>query len=253
VKPWILVFALAALSLGLYLFVAVTGTAPTHAEPRARATTLPTKAGRLAPPARPPTEPTPFIDPVEAPSQAAGTAEPPPASAPPTEEEMRDYVQAAFAAGASVAPNQLVPDLDKRLRAALPAGSTIRSVECRGSLCRVETMHQSLDGFRDFLRRAFLAPDISRVSNGPVMTSVLTEPTAGQPVVAVAFLAKRAQPCPCPYNTLQRHPDFAAMITKRDGALSSNVLARRNMPHIQRARASSMNCTCAFTAARLDP
>jgi hypothetical protein len=52
-------------------------------------------------------------------------------------------------------------------------------------------VHQNLDGFRDFIQRAFLTPAPSRVSNGPVLASVLREPVAGQPVVAVAFLGKR--------------------------------------------------------------
>jgi hypothetical protein len=128
VKPWILVFALTALSIGLYLFVAVTGTAPTTPRPGANATNLPTKAGRPAPPARARTEPSPFVDPVEKEAQATVTEERSPAAARPTEEEVRDYVQAAFAAGSSIAPSQLAPDLDKRLHAGLPAGSTLRNM-----------------------------------------------------------------------------------------------------------------------------
>ena len=198
-KPWILVFALAALGVALYLFVALTGTAATTTVPAVAATNLTTKAGRPTPSMTARPEPSRFEDPVESePPQANAAKDSARAAAPPTEQEVRDHLQAAFVAEPSVAPGQVAPDLDQRLHAVLPTGSTIRSVECRGSLCRVETTHPSLDGFRDFVQRAYLTPEPARVSNGPVLASVLAEPVAGQPVIAVAYLGKEGSALPMP-------------------------------------------------------
>jgi hypothetical protein len=111
---------------------------------------------------------------------------------PPTGEEMRDQLQASFAVDAPVAPGQdRRPDLEKRVRAVIPAGSSVRSLECRSSLCRIETMHPSVEEFRDFVQRGYLTLDFAtRVSNGPVFATLLAPPAAGQPVVGVAFLGR---------------------------------------------------------------
>jgi hypothetical protein len=111
---------------------------------------------------------------------------------PPTADEMRAQIEASFAGDASVVPSQdRAPDLAKRVRAVMPAGSSVRSLECRSSLCRVETAHASLDEYLDFVKHGYLTLDFAtRVSSGPVFVALLTPPIEGQPVVGVAFLGR---------------------------------------------------------------
>jgi hypothetical protein len=105
---------------------------------------------------------------------------------------MRDRVAASFEADSPVASSQdRAPELARRIRAMIAPGSSVRSLECRSSLCRLETMHASLDDFRGFMQHAFHAPDAgTRVSNGPVLAALLAPPVAGQPVIAVAYLGR---------------------------------------------------------------
>jgi len=110
----------------------------------------------------------------------------------PTADEMRDQLEASFAGDAPVAPSQdRTPGLEKRVRAVIPAGSSVRSFACRSSLCRIETLHPSVEEFRDFVQRGYLTLDFAtRVSNGPVFVALLAPPVEGQPVVGVAFLGR---------------------------------------------------------------
>jgi hypothetical protein len=73
----------------------------------------------------------------------------------------------------------------------ISAGSSVRSLECHTSLCRIETMHPSLEDFRGFMQRAYLTPDpMTRVANGPIFAALLAQPVEGQPVIAVAFVGR---------------------------------------------------------------
>jgi hypothetical protein len=116
----------------------------------------------------------------------------PSGSPPAADAEMRDQLEASFASDASVAPSQdRTPGLETRVRAVIPAGSSVRRLECRSSLCRIETMHPSLEEFRDFVQRGYLTLDLAtRVSTGPVFVGLLAPPVEGQPVVGVAFLGR---------------------------------------------------------------
>lgn len=127
-----------------------------------------------------------------APAEANVSEDRTPSGSPPTADEMRDQLEASFAGEASVAPSQdRTPGLEKRVRAVIPAGSSVRSLECRSSSCRIETMHPSVEVFRDFVQRGYLTLDFAtRVSNGPVFVGLLAPPVEGQPVVAVAFLGR---------------------------------------------------------------
>jgi hypothetical protein len=102
--------------------------------------------------------------------------------------ETHDDFETAFRADHPVAKSH---DLEQRLaqgaRAALPTKSTLRNVECRSMHCRVETAHSSLDEFIEFVDRAFLGNG-TPLTTGPVYSSVLGEPRAGEPTIAVAYV-----------------------------------------------------------------
>jgi hypothetical protein len=115
-----------------------------------------------------------------------------------TGEEVRDHIETSFGADHALASSHdLAQGLEDGVRAVLPAGSSVRSVECRSALCRIETVHPSVDEFRDFVARAFLAPD-AKVASGPVFAGLLTEPARGEAVVAVAYVGRDGSPLPMP-------------------------------------------------------
>jgi hypothetical protein len=206
-KPSIAVIVLAVLGGGLYLLYATTEASSPPAvsdEPGARAASR--AAGGPAPLATAPPAPLPpavAVDDDRA-GPAGVPAEEPEPGAPATAEEVRDHIQASFVAAPAASPS--VGDLARRLesgmRAALPIGSSVRSVECRGSLCRVETAHPGVDEFRDFVQRAF--QDLSRVSNGPAFVTLLEEPAPGRPVVAVAYVGREGTTLPVPGHVAAR-------------------------------------------------
>jgi hypothetical protein len=193
VKRWMIVCAIATLSAGGYLLVEVSnanlrsssraGTprvAPEPVAPNAMnwherpSLMIAVKRGELGP--------------AEARQSDEHAAPGPPATA----DELRAQLEASFVGDPPVAPSQdRASGLEKRVRAVIPAGSSVRSLECRRSLCRIETMHPSLEEFRDFVQRGYLALDFAtRVSNGPVFVGLLASPVEGQPVFGVAFLGR---------------------------------------------------------------
>jgi len=48
---------------------------------------------------------------------------------------------------------------EEKLRALLPKGSTLRSFECRTTLCRLETSHSDRESYVEFARAAFMSPE----------------------------------------------------------------------------------------------
>jgi|GEM_PF-2627917 len=198
-KPWIFVIAFAVLGSGMYLLVATR-----EVEPSSTVRTefgVPAKP-RVAPapvawtrPARPspanPVEDEPVgaagVAVAEAPSQNGSAV---------TSEEMRDQMQASFVAAPLTASRDRAQSLENGVRAALPKGSSVLSVECRDSLCRIETVHASGDEFRDFVRHAF--QDATRISSGPAFVSLLDESQPGQPMTAIAYVGPEGSTLPMP-------------------------------------------------------
>ena len=120
------------------------------------------------------------------------------AAASPGPEEVRDHLQSAFGADRPTAASQArTYTVEQGVRAALPAGSSIRSVECRGAMCRIETEHTSIDEFHEFIRRAFQTPE-SKIATAPVFAGPLAAPKPGAPLVAVAYLAREGTTLPMP-------------------------------------------------------
>jgi hypothetical protein len=84
---------------------------------------------------------------------------------------------------------------EEAMSAGLPEGSTLERVECRTSLCKVETFHEDLGGFKSFVDSAFLGRE-RQIWNGGFYTAVVDHSDQG--VVAVSYIAKEGQDVPLP-------------------------------------------------------
>ena len=76
----------------------------------------------------------------------------------PTPAQVRDRLDDAFRADPIDAAwrQTAVCTLQAKLGPLLPPQSAVRSVDCRGSLCRIETSHAAVTEYRDFVQRTFL-------------------------------------------------------------------------------------------------
>lgn len=83
---------------------------------------------------------------------------------------------------------------EARIGAALPPASMLRAVECRASLCRIETDHPDLQHYQQFFQRAFVDPD-TRAWNGAVTTAELAEAGDGT-VHVISYLAREGAALP---------------------------------------------------------
>lgn len=201
VKQWIIMASALAIAASVYLLYQ-----SSHEEPSASSAATAGIAARApAPPplvhrARPPALASASVDdnPRAAPAASEPSANPRAAvDAAPTADEIRDQIAASFASDLPVPPSQdRKPELQARLRETIPAGSSVRSIECRSALCRVETVHPSFEAFESYVQAAYAATSGQRITNGPILASLLSPPVDGQPVVAVAFLGRKGAPLP---------------------------------------------------------
>ncbi len=84
--------------------------------------------------------------------------------------------------------------VEARIGAALPPASTLRAVECRASLCRIETDHPDLQHYQQFFQRGFIDAD-TRAWNGAVTTVELAEAGDGT-LHALSYLAREGTALP---------------------------------------------------------
>jgi len=117
-----------------------------------------------------------------------------------TAQDLSDHYAAAFTAEDEDADwaSRARQTAEERVRADLPAGSELRSVECRASICRIETSHADRDGFREFARRAFNDPTTGVWNGGSFSTIVSGNTDPGTPIVVVSYLAREGSNLPPP-------------------------------------------------------
>jgi hypothetical protein len=85
---------------------------------------------------------------------------------------------------------------ESKLSALLPAGSAARAVECRASMCRIETEHADVAHYAQFARSAFLEAR-TQLWNGGVFSAIVEDSSAsGGKVISVAYLAGEGQTLP---------------------------------------------------------
>jgi hypothetical protein len=127
----------------------------------------------------------------------AASAEPRPAPAdPPAPFDLRGRFDSVFLAQQSDpawsgTASRLV---EARIGAALPPASTLRAVECRASLCRIESEHPDLQHYQQFFQRGFMDAD-TRAWNGAVTTVEFTERGDGT-IHALSYLAREGTAMP---------------------------------------------------------
>jgi hypothetical protein len=82
-----------------------------------------------------------------------------------------------------------------KISALLPATSELRSIECRTSMCRIETAHHDPESYQRFVRTAFMDPE-TRLWNGGAFSKVLPGQDGQGTVITVAYLAREGQGLP---------------------------------------------------------
>jgi hypothetical protein len=119
-----------------------------------------------------------------------------PAVAERNDRRYRERLEAHFA-GERADPRWAVPTLlltRERLERMLPVGSQLVGLDCRATLCRLETAHVDLDQFRAFVSAAFVDSQ-TYVWDGPTWSALTSESTDGS-VVTVSYLAKGGETLP---------------------------------------------------------
>jgi hypothetical protein len=199
VKSWIIALSIAVLTSLVCALIVATGDGPETSGASTSSVASARPPGRSHFPAELARRDDPSSDPApSATPEVGGTA--PPASPPPaqTAETARDHIAEVFTGerldgswdGAELAR------LEKALPTILPTGSQITRVECRSTMCRIESSHPSVDQFAEFARSAFLKE--TRVNEGPFFASVTSPVVAGQPVTTVAYIARKGHILPMP-------------------------------------------------------
>ena len=195
-KPWFLIGALTLTGTAIYLLRDVRETATP-----AKSTHVVAAARRDMPslPRVADTAPQPALAVADRGADAAASklddrAAPEPLSG----DEVRAHFETAFAAERTVASNQgRAYGVEQAVRVALPDGSSLRSVQCRGTLCRIETAHTSVQEFHGFIQRAFQSPE-SKIANAPVFAGPLASAVPGEPLIVVAYLGSEGGTLPMP-------------------------------------------------------
>ncbi|WP_437512649.1 hypothetical protein [Sorangium sp. So ce1099] len=84
----------------------------------------------------------------------------------------------------------------EKLSSALPDRSSLRTVECRSSMCRIETEHDDMAQMQQFMQEAFMDPQ-KRPWNGGFFAMPVSDPDTGK-VVVVSYLAREDEELPIP-------------------------------------------------------
>jgi hypothetical protein len=118
-----------------------------------------------------------------------------PSAAPSSAGNVRDRLERAFQADrpdASWTARDRSAALAK-IGAKMPAGSVVRSFECRESMCRMEARYDSLESAARFARNALMNP-ADRIWNAAAYHAPLADERApGDPVVYVTYVAREGK------------------------------------------------------------
>jgi hypothetical protein len=117
-----------------------------------------------------------------------------PAAAPPSREEYAAFLDGEYASESPDPRWNPAREVGSKLAAVLPEGSTVRSIECKASMCRLETAHHGAQSYQQFTR-IFLKPGDARPWDGPVVFQVTEGAAEGEgDVTAVAYLGRDSLP-----------------------------------------------------------
>jgi hypothetical protein len=79
---------------------------------------------------------------------------------------------------------------EERLNADLPPGSSVRSIDCRTSMCRIESSHADRDSYTQFARQSFQDPGTSIWNCGSFSTIVNDDSQPGSPIMVVSYVSR---------------------------------------------------------------
>ncbi|MGO8994470.1 MAG: hypothetical protein ACLQVI_14220 [Polyangiaceae bacterium] len=119
----------------------------------------------------------------------------PPAPAP---AEIRDNFEIAFEDD-HADPSWSAPaarQAHDKITAVLPEGSQLRSIDCRESMCRIETSHASMARYQAFARAAFMDPSTEVWNAGTFSTPLNDGPVNGGPIVIVSYVGREGKALP---------------------------------------------------------
>jgi hypothetical protein len=114
-----------------------------------------------------------------------------PSTAPSREDELA-HIQAVFAREADDPAWDPESDLHDKLEGILPAGSTLRSLECRSSMCRLDMTHVDMESYQEFATD-FLLAHTRPLWPGPSLFDLSSAPDKGE-VIVVGYLGRDALP-----------------------------------------------------------
>lgn len=154
-----------------------------------------TKQPGLATPA---TTATPVEDEVKALSDALAQSLAEPEEQPVTAEEARDEMESAFIDESNDPGWALQAEriAQEKLDMAMPQASALLSVECRSSMCRIETVHRNPDDYGQFQQSAFARPE-TQIWNAASLSTPLRPDDSGGMVI-VSYVAREGRTLPIP-------------------------------------------------------
>lgn len=131
--------------------------------------------------------------PKQAAEEPAPEADPPPTPPPMEVIEVRDRLEVSFAEQRADArwSGEARHTAETRLSTVLPETSKLQSLECRTSMCRIETVHEGLESYRQFVQGAFMNPE-TKLWNGGFFSTELAAPVDGK-LVTVSYLAREGE------------------------------------------------------------
>jgi hypothetical protein len=147
------------------------------------------------------------------PSEASAPAVPQPKPPSPAADETDSYlrlVEADFDRDRGDPAWNPSRQLIAKVARLLTQGASVRALECRSSLCRLETSHPSAENYAKFTRD-FVRLGGSPVWAGPVVFKLLSRPASGGgSTIAVAYLARDSLPrwqraSNVPWNTVDQN------------------------------------------------
>lgn len=199
-KRWMTIVPAVGLFAIAYLELDRTEETPTRREPSAAAAKLERRGSSPSPlRARPPQLPETVVDDERSSPPAAAALETRASKPELTSQDIRDGFDGLFHREAmdSAWSAREADSLTAGVRAVLPAGSQLSRLECRATLCRIETTHADLEEFHSFTRAAFFARE-TRVNRAGLYSTLLSDPSVPGPVIGVAFLAREGTELPSP-------------------------------------------------------
>jgi hypothetical protein len=111
--------------------------------------------------------------------------------------DRREQLERAFASDATGdVPEELRQAMNERIATTLRKGSALLSLECKVSMCRIETSHRDRMGYEVFIQAAFLR-SAHTVFSGPSFSVPLGDaPAQDGSLVGVTFLAREGRSLP---------------------------------------------------------